>query len=479
VQRGYIKGIIGLPANLFFGTSIPACIVVLDKEHSSARKGIFMIDASKGFIKDGNKNRLRAQDIHKIVDAFTKQTEIPKFSRMVPLAEISDPKNEYSLNIPRYIDSTEPEDLQDIEGHLRGGIPNNDIDALERYWTVFPSVRAQLFESTGHRGYWRLRLPVTDVKTAIFGHPEFTMFNESVTALFGKWQKGTRECLKSISTTTHPKALLGELSESLLTAFRKTPLVDSYDVYQHLMTYWEETMQDDVYMIVSNGWKDAAKPKRIIEGKAGKKETPDFAIGKQRFKAELIPAALLIARYFESEQEKIETIQAELASLEQDLDEMKDEHGNEGGLLEEVVEGEGDKRKITAKAVKARIKEISEQDEADDERKALNDYAALLEKQADTKSRLKATEDELEQKVASKYSKLSEDEIKTLVVGDKWLARLAAGLQSELDRVSQSLTSRVRQLAERYAAPLPELLRNIASLSARVDEHLKKMGAEC
>jgi len=479
VQRGYIKGIIGLPANLFFGTSIPACIVVLDKEHSSARKGIFMIDASKGFIKDGNKNRLRAQDIHKIVDAFTKQTEIPKFSRMVPLAEISDPKNEYSLNIPRYIDSTEPEDLQDIEGHLRGGIPNNDIDALERYWTVFPSVRAQLFESTGHRGYWRLRLPVTDVKTAIFGHPEFTMFNESVTALFGKWQKGTRECLKSISTTTHPKALLGELSESLLTAFRKTPLVDSYDVYQHLMTYWEETMQDDVYMIVSNGWKDAAKPKRIIEGKAGKKETPDFAIGKQRFKAELIPAALLIARYFESEQEKIETIQAELASLEQDLDEMKDEHGNEGGLLEEVVEGEGYKRKITAKAVKARIKEISEQDEADDERKALNDYAALLEKQADTKSRLKATEDELEQKVASKYSKLSEDEIKTLVVGDKWLARLAAGLQSELDRVSQSLTSRVRQLAERYAAPLPELLRNIASLSARVDEHLKKMGAEC
>ena len=123
VQRGYIKGIIGLPANLFYGTGIPACIVVLDKEGANARKGIFMIDASKGFIKDGNKNRLREQDIHKIVDTFTRQAELPRYSRLVPVAEISDPKNDYNLNLPRYIDSTEPEDLQDIDGHLRGGIP--------------------------------------------------------------------------------------------------------------------------------------------------------------------------------------------------------------------------------------------------------------------------------------------------------------------------------------------------------------------
>ena len=100
VRRGYIKGIIGLPANLFYGTGIPACIVVLDKENAAARRGIFMINASKGFIKDGNKNRLRAQDIHKIVDAFTRLAEIPRYSRMVSLAEISDPKNDYNLNLP-------------------------------------------------------------------------------------------------------------------------------------------------------------------------------------------------------------------------------------------------------------------------------------------------------------------------------------------------------------------------------------------
>src|SRR5207247_8184928 len=153
IQRGLIKGIIGLPANLFYGTGIPACIVVIDKENAHARKGIFMIDASKGFLKDGNKNRLRAQDIHRIVDTFTRQLEVPRYSRMVPLAEISDPKNDFNLNLPRYIDSTQPEDLQDIDAHLRGGIPNRDIDDLDRYWQVFPGVRATLFKKAERPGY--------------------------------------------------------------------------------------------------------------------------------------------------------------------------------------------------------------------------------------------------------------------------------------------------------------------------------------
>src|SRR5437867_7843258 len=136
IRKGYIKGIIGLPPNQFYGTGIPACIIVLDKAHAANRTGIFMIDASKGFRKDGNKNRLREQDIHRIVDTFTRQAEVPRYSRLVPVAEISDQKNDYNLNLPRYIDSTEPEDLQDIDGHLRGGIPIRDIDALEAFWKI-------------------------------------------------------------------------------------------------------------------------------------------------------------------------------------------------------------------------------------------------------------------------------------------------------------------------------------------------------
>jgi type I restriction enzyme M protein len=158
VRSGYLKAIIGLPANLFYGTGIPACILVLDKENAQARKGIFMLDASKGFKKDGPKNRLREQDIHKIVDTFTRLDESnPRYARMVPVAEIADPKNDYNLNLPRYIDSTEPEDLQDIDGHLRGGIPARDLDALGSYWTVMPGLRAALFGESTRDGYCALR----------------------------------------------------------------------------------------------------------------------------------------------------------------------------------------------------------------------------------------------------------------------------------------------------------------------------------
>jgi len=258
VRSGILKGIIGLPANLFYGTGIPACIVVLDKENAAARKGVFMVDASKGFIKDGNKNRLREQDIHRIVDTFTRQVDVPRYARMVPLDEIADAKNDYNLNLPRYIDSTEPEDLHDIDGHLRGGIPERDLDALADYWRVLPAVRAALFEkfdTTGKRpGYARLKLPLPEVRQAILGHAEFATFNQTVTQRFAGWRKAATKQLTAFGQDGHPKALIAALSEDLLAAFHDAPLLDAYDVYQHLMDYWAETVQDDAYLIAADGW---------------------------------------------------------------------------------------------------------------------------------------------------------------------------------------------------------------------------------
>jgi type I restriction enzyme M protein len=453
VRRGYIKGIIGLPPNLFYGTGIPACIVVLDKEHAHARKGIFMIDASKGFIKDGNKNRLRAQDIHRIVDTFTRQLEVPRYSRMVPFAEIGDPKNGFNLNFPRYIDSTEPEDLQDIDAHLRGGIPDRDIGALESYWQVFPAVRATLFEKAGRPGYTRLKVPVNEVKAAIFSHSEFTTFNETVTALFAKWKKASTPRLKGIIVGGKPKALIEMLSEDLLDTFQKAKLLDPYDVYQHLMDYWAETMQDDVYLLVQEGWK------AVIDGKPN---------------TDLIPRPLIIARYFAKEQAAIERLEADREAIIRQMEEMDEEHGGEDGLL---AEAKTDKGKLTKISVKAQLTEIKDDKEAADERKMLVKYLALIEKDAAAAKQLRDAQQSLVAQVAAKYHKLTTDEIKTLVVDDKWLARLAADVQSELDRVSRALTSRIRQLAERYATPLPKLADEVATLAARVDEHLKKMGA--
>jgi type I restriction enzyme M protein len=255
-------------------------------------------------------------------------------------------------------------------------------------------------------------------------------------------------------------------------------LVDTYDVYQHLMDYWAETMQDDVYMIVSDGWREAAKPQLIIEDKArNTKEKPDFTVGRLKYKAELIPTALVIARYFSGEQAAIEKLEAEVAAIEQALEEMAEEHGGEEGLLEAA---KNDKDKLTRASVAARLKAIkADPDGADgaDECAALEQYLRLLDKEAATSAKVKDAQDALMAKVAAQYGKLTEDEIKVLVVDDKWLASLAAAVQGELDRVSQTLTGRIRQLAERYATPLPQLTGEVVTLAARVDDHLKKMGA--
>jgi len=451
VRRGYIKGIIGLPANLFYGTGIPACIVVLDKENAEVRKGIFMIDASKGFTKDGNKNRLRAQDIHRIVDTFTRQVAQPGYSRMVPLAEIE--KNEFNLNIPRYIDSTEPEDLQDIDAHLRGGIPIRDIDALDRYWQVFPGVRAALFAPAERPGYAGLQAPIGDVKAVIFGHAEFTAFNASVTALFGRWAQANTPRLKGITRGDKPKLLIDALAESLLATFRQTALLDAYDVYQHLMDYWAETMQDDVYQVVQEGWK------AVLDGKPN---------------TDLLPQPLLIRRYFATDQAAIEKTEASRDAITGQIEALDEEHGGEDGLL---AEASTDKGRLTARSVRDRLKAIQFESDVDDERRLLNECLDLIEQEARAAKQVKDVQKALDARVAAHYAKLAEDGIKALVVDDKWLATLAAAVQTELDRVSQALTGRIRQLAERYATPLPQLTCEITTLAARVDEHLKKMGA--
>ncbi len=326
IRRGYIKGIIGLPANLFYGTGIPACIIILDKENAVGRTGIFMIDASKNFVKDGNKNRLRHQDIHKIVDVFNRQLELPKYSRMVSVAEIA--SNDYNLNIPRYIDSSEVEDIHDIEAHLLGGIPLRDIEALDNYWQVFPTLRQQLFTEEIRPGYSQLCVEAEQIKPTIFTHPEFVAYTQTVTSLFAQWQLNNVSTLKNLAVGSHPKQLIEALSEDILHIFAAARLIDAYDIYQHLMSYWSDTMQDDVYMIALDGWKA---------------------------NSELIPAQLIINRYFAAEQENIETLEAASEASARQLEELDEEHGGEGGLLEEA---KNEKGKITKASIKVRLKDI-------------------------------------------------------------------------------------------------------------------------
>ncbi|NDD91348.1 type I restriction endonuclease subunit M [bacterium] len=452
IRSGYLKAIIGLPANLFYGTPIAACILVLDKENAAARKGIFMIDASKGFKKDGPKNRLREQDIHKIVDTFTRQDEgDPRYARVVPVAEIADPKNDYNLNLPRY------------------------VFVLGNYWKIMPSLRAALFGKSTRAGYSAIQPTQAEIKPTIFAHPEFTAFTTKAKKLLTKWQAATVPQLKGLAKDGHPKMLIAGIAEDLLATFKTAPLLDAYDVYQHLMDYWAETMQDDCYLIAAEGWKQAAQPQLIALEKGKKsKAKPDFALGKKKYQAELIPPALVIRRFYQDEQALIEKLAAEVASLEQQMEEMAEENGGDEGLLADAA---NDKGKITKASATTRLKELKGDKAAADEIKLLKEYLALADKGAETSDKLSEAEEALTEKIASRYDKLTEEEIKTLVVEDKWMATLSAAVQGELDRVSQTLTGRIRELAERYATPLPQLTDEVATLAGRVDEHLKKMGA--
>lgn len=310
IDRGYIKGIIGLPANLFYGTGIPACILVLDKEDAADRTGIFMIDASKGYVKDGNKNRLREQDIHKIVTTFlaTDESDL-KYARFVPNEEIK-VTNEYNLNIPRYIDSSEPEDLQDINAHLNGGIPETDVDSMAEYWAVYPSLKEILFQPL-RPGYLRPAVGKDEVVSTITSHPEFIRHADQVDDAYAQWKETVTHDLMELSRDIHPKELIAKISEQLLDDFAQVALLDKYDIYEVLMEYWAETMQDDVYAVCYDGYEAGREIayEYVTKKKRENGQTIEVKTDKIKgFEGKLLPKALIAVHFFEEDVKALDTL---------------------------------------------------------------------------------------------------------------------------------------------------------------------------
>lgn len=558
IKKKYIKGIIGLPPNLFFGTGIPAAIIVIDK--ANAQNGIFMIDAGKGFIKDGNKNRLREQDIHKIADVFNNLREIPGYSRMVSLTEIEG--NEYNLNIPRYIENLDKEDIQDIEAHLKGGIPNRDIDDLSEYWKVYPNMKQTLFKQNSRPNYSDLLVDKDSTKKAIFEHKEFLSFSSKMQKVFDEWKDRTVSYLKDLEAECNPKDVIYEISEDLLKQYTDKPLIDKYDIYQLLMDYWHEIMQDDLYIIAVDGWN--AKTYRIEE------ENKKGNIVDKGWTSDLIPKYLVINRFFQIEKKNIDNLVIKKEEIASHLTEIEEENSSEEGPLKDVsnktdafnslfdftdlaieshspvlykekqnLEKELDsivknnselkynpflqnlknnKGNITKTAVKNRIKKIDNFDEKQiledylasldsikklkDKYKSINKsvhqkieilikedpaaefikeilickkYIQLNDELSDIKKNIKAAEKELDEKLYNKYPQLTEDEIKQLVVDDKWMITIQRNIASEVDSVSQRLANRIRELAERYETPLPQINKDVSELESKVNSHLQNI----
>ncbi len=471
LKKGYIKGIIGLPANLFYGTGIPACILVLDKDNAHERKGIFMIDASKGFIKDGNKNRLQEKDIRKITDVFNNFIEIPKYSRMVSLDEIANQKNDYNLNIPRYIDTQEQEDIQDIGAHLFGGIPKRDIDSLQTYWNIFPNLKNSLFQEQ-RKGFYDLKIADDEIRKNIFNHSEFLIYRNQLQKRFDDWVQDKKAYFEQLDKEIHPKKEIRYLGDSILTVFRDDALIDPYDMYQHLMAYWEETMQDDFYTIAIDGWQAGKQWEReIIKGKKGKdgKTTKDKKVdGLEGIIGKMIPPSLLIEVYFSKEWEVVTDFEAKVESAKAELEEIGQETEVENGIFSEL-------EKVNLTSVKALLKQRKKEKAPEEEITVIENYIKLSEAIASFTKLIKIQKETIEKLVIEKYTQLSENDIKDLVINKKWIRHLEACLFEEQERMSQTLTRRIVELAERYKTTLAEIETTLSEYENKVKKHLTMM----
>ena len=462
LNRKYIKAIIGLPANLFYGTSIPACIMVLDKSQAATRNGIFMMDASEGFMKDGPKNRLREMDAHRIVDTYKQGEEIAGYARLVPNAEIE--AHGFNLNLPRYIASNRVEDIQDIDAHLNGGIPQADIDALDEYWQIFSKLRNVLL-SRQRKGYLFFKVSTDALNETISNHPDYKAFEAQSGQHFEAWQRRVKKNLKSLQVGIKPKEEIAKLAEGLLEHYRIQPLIDPYDIYQLIMDYWDEILSDDFYLIAVEGWK--AEPQRVIEiVKDGKNKEQEKDTG---WACDLLPKPLLVAYAFADEQAALDATEADLESLETALTEMEEEQSGDDGVF-------ADFEKINAKGVNDRLKEIEDNAEFDDERAMLTEWVEKSKSITALKKQVKEQDEALDKAVLEHYPKLTEQEIKEIVVQNKWLASLNQMIDGSNQAVLQNLTRRLKELAKRYGTPLSELQKQVDGMSRKVEKHLKAMG---
>ena len=482
VDRHLIAGIIGLPANVFYGTGIPACVIVLDKGDTATRRGIFMIDASRGFAKDGNKNRLRARDLHEIVDVFAEQREVNGYSRLVSFDEIANDDNAYNLNLPRYIDAGDPRDTQDLDAHLFGGIPDADLDALGAYWEAFPSLRGTIYEE-GRPGYSQVRSGVTPA-AAVRESVEVAALEARAVAAVGAWWERHASALRALTGETDARALIETLSEDLLAEFRGLPLVDPYAAYEAARAYWDEVMQDDVYLVMAAGWAGAARPRpprQVGTKKDGKPqlETADVVVGTgqkaKKYKLDLIPADLVSTLRFQDDHDALLIAEAASEASTSELNEYVAEHGGDEGLLADVV---GEDGKVKLADVKAYVKAMQGTEGCDEEIAAAERCIELLDAKAAAEKVMKGLRQSLDEAIIATLEDIDDAGALGLLVDHKWPDGVEEVLMAAFRSVIHALVARLEELDARYAAPAGELDARVDEASSRVEGHLRSMGYE-
>ena len=534
IDKGWIKGIISLPPNLFYGTGIPACIIVIDKEGAKNRSGIFMIDASKGYIKEGSKNRLREQDIYRIVTTFNEKiTTDPKYARFVLNKEIKG-KNEYNLNISRYIDSSDSEDIQDIYAHIHGGIPIADIDALEHFWKVFPSLKDELFDVFSE-GYYKLNVEEDVIRQTIYSNEEFIAYGEKIDEAFSNWRNYADAKLKNLRTDISTKDLIVKLAQSILREFEDLSLINKYDVYQILLAYWNEELSDDVSMIISDeaGYGAARKTENIMKETKKTDANGNPKLKVVGWEGKLIPKKLIISALFSEEKRAMDDLMEFVAETDSRLMSLIEESA-ENSAFSEVIEGgkvkskeirkkmneimshvhtpliDGlvklqnmlpmkkkeyveyinnniilevaytDKRTVTKTSVAYALgiarSEAPVPDVYADDYKELKAAFKLAKKSEESTKLIKEMDKELDEKARKRYLTLTDDEIIELLINKKWYDTIGVGINELYATISYQLSDRIIELSKRYKNPLPNIMKQTADCEIEVKKYLERMG---
>lgn len=481
IGRRYIRGIISLPSNLFFGTGIPACIIIIDKAKALTSKGIFMIDAREGFIKDGAKNRLREQDIRRIFDTWQTLETLeangklddnelfPHFARFVPYSEITNERNDCNLNVSRYISPRDTEIQHDLYAHLKlnGGLPANDVDnGFEYVWRLCPTLKNELF-APFVPGYYRLAVDRKEVGNAISFNKEFRTLSGFFSDSIEEWFNLIKPQLFSLAPGCNPKQLMTDWSEALLETLGEVDgMVDAYDVYDILMNYWHSTMQDDCYLISRDGWKVELSCETLTTDKKSKevkfvaKKNPTF----RDYNCDLLPVDIVVTRYFKNEHDAVLKAEECVAQFNSEIEQMEEENSE---TLDDTVAG-----------LKKTLKNLEKTAPDDEDVTIIRDYLSFADKLKVAKKTAKDAVAKLTALVVKKYPTLTDEEIKDMVVNEKWHTFIVGEAINESLRVTFAIEGQVTALADRYARRLADIDFSVRSLEERVNSHLAKMGFE-
>lgn len=455
IEQNHIDAIIGLPANIFFGTGIPTIIMVLKQKRSNT--DVLIVDASKGFIKVGKNNKLRASDIKRIVDVVTKRESVDKFSKVVCRDEIR--KNEYNLNIPRYVDSSEAAESWDIYASMFGGLPLSEIDELEEYWNAFPELKATLFENTS-AAY--CRLTIQDVKKAIKEHKDVCSFEENYRAAFYDFDKYLSDELIGKMTTLNISKEETTLSSNIFERLQDIPLVDKYEAYQLLDDDWTK-IAVDLEIIQTEGFEATKRvdPNMVIKKKDGKEqEVQEGWVGR------IIPFDLIQDTLLADDKATLKTKENRLSEITSEYEELFDL------LTEEEKEcdfaGEDG-------FVNAEIKKALKSDSLEPETKErLSKVAALNAEEKELKAALKKEAGLLEGKTKSTIEGLSNEQVIELLE-EKWINPLIQSLMKLPDIIVNGLVTKIEALAKKYETTFAEVETQIADTEATLSSMIDNL----